>query len=133
MKGFLIGMPKIKRPKSNSIFSKASSRERVPAKKKDAVRERARNTCEFRGCNHKTNLHFHHKNMKADDNRVSNLELICPNHHAVRHTKKIRKVVYEDRMMGVKKTRLTKKTNKKKKAKKENNPFGLNMSKPKWL
>ncbi len=110
---------------------KASSREPLPAAKKKAVRERARNTCEFRGCKQKTNLHFHHKNMKNDDNKLSNIELLCPNHHAKRHAEKRRKVVSRDLITGQKKTRFVKKakkqkSKKKKKARKKySDPFGL--------
>ena len=90
---------------------------------KTGVKERAKNTCECRKCKWKKNLQFHHKNMKNSDNRVSNIELLCPNHHQKRHDQKIRKVVSRD-MLGNKKTRLVKKTKNKRKPKKKNNIFG---------
>ena len=110
-------------------FGKASSREPVPAKIKNSVKERAKNTCEYRGCNHKSNLQFHHKNMKNSDNRLSNIELLCPNDHAKRHDQKRRIVVSENIFTGEKKTRLVKKTKKttKKKAtkRKSSKPFEI--------
>ena len=92
---------------------KVSSRERVPADKKNKVRTRAKNTCEYRGCKQKENLQFHHINMKNNDNKISNIELLCPNHHAKRHSMKRRKVVGHDFITGEKKTRLVKKPKKK--------------------
>lgn len=73
-----------------------SSREPIPADKKRAIMERAGNKCEV--CHKKPRgvpLEFHHKNMKNDDNRLSNLQLLCPNHHRQKHTKARRKV-YRD-------------------------------------
>lgn len=149
---FDIKMPKIKQPVIKPIrikqpkiigFGKASSREPLPAKKKNAVRERAKNTCEYRGCKHKENLQFHHKNMKNSDNRISNIELLCPNHHMKRHSEKFRKNVSEDWLTGEKKTRLVKKPKKKttkktttKKRTNKNDQFGFPKVKmpkpPKW-
>jgi len=118
---FSIKIPKIKQPRIKQPkipgFGKASSREPLPAKVKNKVRERAKNTCEYRGCKHKENLQFHHKNMRNSDNRVSNIELLCPNHHMKRHSEKRRKVVGQDLLTGKKKTRLVKKPKKKTKRK----------------
>ncbi|MEK6977672.1 MAG: hypothetical protein AABX40_04635 [Candidatus Hydrothermarchaeota archaeon] len=122
---FIIG---IKQPKINLGFGRSSSREPVPAKVKNTVKKRAKNTCEYRGCNHKSNLQFHHKNMKNSDNRVSNIELLCPNHHAKRTEKKRRIVVSKNMITGEKITRLVKRNPKNKKAKKKprsTNPFGI--------
>jgi hypothetical protein len=69
-----------------------SSREPIPAKKKQEVRERARNKCEV--CHKKpycVTLEFHHKNMKNNDNSLSNLQLLCPNHHKQKHASARRK------------------------------------------
>jgi len=91
-----------------------STRESVPAAKKKQILERAKNTCEYRGCNHKLNLQFHHKNMKNSDNRVSNIELLCPNDHALRHSQKKVKVISENPITGKRKTRLVKRKTTKK-------------------
>lgn len=107
-----VRMPKIRQPKIVG-FGTASSRESLPADKKRKVRERAKNTCEYRGCKHKENLQFHHKNMKNSDNRLSNIELLCPNHHMKRHSQKIRKTTGRDWVTGEKTTRLVKKPKKK--------------------
>ncbi|MBU1199745.1 MAG: hypothetical protein KKF46_01990 [Nanoarchaeota archaeon] len=96
------------------VFGKKPGREPLPSKKKNEVKKRAKNTCEYKGCKHKLNLQFHHKNMKNSDSRLSNIELLCPNHHAKRHSQKIRKVVSKNMATGEKKTRLVKKTKKKK-------------------
>jgi hypothetical protein len=110
-------------PKITSVFSRPSSREPLPASKKNAVRERARNKCEFIGCNEKRNLQFHHKNMKNHDNRISNIELLCPNHHARRHDDKFRQFKEYDVVTGTRKTRLVKKSKGKKKIKKPKGMF----------
>ena len=109
---FDLGIKPIKIKPLKLGFGKASSREPLPAEIKRSVKECAKNTCEYRGCGHKSNLQFHHKNMKNSDNRLSNIELLCPNHHAKRHDQKRRKVVSENIFTGEKKTRLVKKTKK---------------------
>jgi 5-methylcytosine-specific restriction endonuclease McrA len=88
-----------------------SSREPIPADKKKAVLERAGNRCEV--CGEKpygTTLEFHHKNMKSSDNRLSNLQLLCPNHHRFKHSRK-RRVCRTD-ALGRETSRLVKKTTK---------------------
>jgi hypothetical protein len=109
-----IKLPKVVIPKLKGLDFKISSREPLPAKVKNDVRERAKNICEFRGCPYKENLVFHHINMKNNDNRKSNIELLCRNHHAIRHNEKIRKIVGYDMFTGKKITRLVKKPKTKK-------------------
>jgi len=73
-----------------------SSREPIPADKRKKVRERAGNKCEV--CHKKpyaVTLEFHHKNMKNSDNRLSNLQLLCPTHHRQKHGR-VRRKVYRD-------------------------------------
>jgi len=129
-----VKIPKVKLPKLKGLDYKVSSREPLPAKIKNAVRERAKNTCEYRGCRYKENLQFHHKNMRNSDNRLSNIELLCPNHHAKRHNAKIRKIIGRDIFTGKKITRLVKKTGKKTSNKKKRKTTGKkpkhNRSKP---
>jgi len=82
-----------------------SSRESLPASKKKAVRERVKRkygriVCEV--CRKKprwVTLEFHHKNMKNSDNKLDNLQLLCPNHHKQKHGKYKRKV-YRDSLTG---------------------------------
>ena len=72
-----------------------SSREPIPAEMKNKVRERAGNKCEV--CHKKfVTLEFHHINMKNSDNHLSNLQLLCPNHHRLKHLKKRRVVTSRD-------------------------------------
>jgi len=96
---------------------KVSSRERVPTDTKNNVRKRARNTCEYPRCKEKEFLEFHHIDMRNNNNRLSNIELLCPKHHRKRHSEKIRKVVGKDWITGEKKTRLVRKPVKKSKKK----------------
>ena len=70
-------------------------REPIKAEIKHKIFLRAHNKCEWRGCNQTEHLHIHHKNMKNDDNRLSNLILLCPNHHAALHDK-YKRVVEKD-------------------------------------
>lgn len=104
---------RLPRNRDISLIRKPSTREYVPAKVKEKVKERAKNKCEYPGCRHKEHLQFHHKNMKNWDGKISNIELLCPNHHAKRHSEKIRKVVYKEELTGYTKKRLVKKTKKK--------------------
>jgi hypothetical protein len=88
---------------------KYSSREPIPADKKRKVREKAGNKCEVcRKKPYRVTLEFHHKNMKNDDNRPSNLQLLCPTHHKQKHAQARRKV-YRDIMGRKYYTRLVKK------------------------
>jgi 5-methylcytosine-specific restriction endonuclease McrA len=113
-----------------------SSREPIPADKKRAVRERARNKCEV--CHKKpygVTLEFHHKNMRNSDNRLSNLQLLCPNHHRLKHSRARRKVTTDE--LGrthsriVKKKQQTKSKTKPRK-KKTSSPFDINLQKTKF-
>ena len=90
-----------------------SSREPVPIEIKKKVIDRAKKICEYLKCKEKKFLEFHHKNMKNNDNRAANIEYICPKHHRMRHSEKIRKTVGYDIITGQKITRLAKKPKKK--------------------
>ena len=102
-------LPKIKTTK-NPRFS---SREPVRIEIKKKIIDRAKKICEYPRCKEKEFLEFHHKNMKNNDNRASNIELLCSKHHRMRHSKKIRKTVGYDIVTGQKIIRLTKKSKKK--------------------
>ena len=90
-----------------------SSREPVPRKIKQKVRDRAKNRCEV--CNKKpadVTLEFHHKNMKPNDNSFKNIQLLCPTHHRQKHGRAYRKRfrdvfgrVYTTRLVDKKKTK----------------------------
>ena len=98
-------------------------RERVPAKVKNQVKDRVKKkygrlVCEV--CKKKprgVTLQYHHKNMKNTDNRPNNIQLLCPNHHSLKHKKKYRKQ-YRDITGRVRATRLVRKKSKKKKTRK---------------
>jgi len=86
-----------------------SSREPIPADRRKRVKERAESKCEV--CHEKpyrVTLEFHHKNMKNSDNRLSNLQLLCPTHHRQKHARARRKV-YRDRLGRKYYSRLVKK------------------------
>ena len=102
-------LPKIKTTK----IPKVSSREPVRIEIKKKVIDRAKKICEYPRCKEKVFLEFHHKNMKNNDNRASNIELLCSKHHRMRHSEKIRKTVGYDIVSGQKIIRLAKKSKKK--------------------
>ena len=60
-------------------------REPVNAETTKKVMERAKNKCQYPRCNEKENLEIHHKNMNNNDSKLSNLMLLCPNHHTKKH------------------------------------------------
>jgi len=105
-------LPKIKTSKILGITG-VSSREPVPIEIKKKVIDRAKKICEYPRCKEKEFLEFHHKNMKNNDNRASNIELLCPRHHRMRHSEKIRKTVGYDIVTGQKITRFAKKPKRK--------------------
>ncbi len=49
--------------------------------------EKANFKCQWKGCNVKNEklLDIHHKNMRNDDNRISNFMVLCPTHHRLWH------------------------------------------------
>jgi hypothetical protein len=102
-------LPKIKTTKIPGF----SSREPVRIEIKKKVIDRAKKICEYPRCKEKVFLEFHHKNMKNNDNRASNIELLCSKHHRMRHSEKIRKIVGYDVVTGQKIIRLVKKSKKK--------------------
>lgn len=98
MMGFDFGSFRGTQPRQRDvqrIMSTRRVREPISASLKKKVLARANNTCERRGCNHKQYLEFHHKNMNNDDNKVSNIIVLCPNHHREIHDK-YKKVAKKD-------------------------------------
>jgi len=106
-----ISIPKIKSPKIKGFEFSISKegRVRIPAKRKKQVYEKYKHTCAYHRCKEKRILDIHHKNMKAHDNRLANLELLCPTHHRKRHEEKYRKVVGRDMFTGKVRKKLVKK------------------------
>ena len=102
-------LPKIKTTRIPGV----SSREPVRIEIKKKVIDRAKKICEYPKCREKEFLEFHHKNMKNNDNRASNIELLCPKHHRMRHSEKIQKTVGIDIVSGQKIIRLAKKPKRK--------------------
>ena len=74
-----------KRDIARQINPSKRVREPIPAKKKNALKKRAKNKCEWPKCKEREGLEVHHLNMKNDDNNLSNLKLFCPNHHSEWH------------------------------------------------
>ena len=77
-------------------FISKEGRVRIPAKRRHEVEEKYKNKCAV--CKKKpkgVTLQIHHKNGKNSGNRLSNLELLCPNHHYSKHSKgsKINKII----------------------------------------
>ena len=102
----------------NLTLKKSISQEgrvRIPAKRRHEVENKYNKKCAV--CKKKPSgvtLQIHHKNMKNNDNKLSNLELLCPNDHIARHSKAFRRV-YKDSFGNKRLTRLVKKKPKKKK------------------
>lgn len=88
-----------KRQLIKSVNPNKRLRKAVDADVRHKVWARAKNHCEWRGCKHKENLHIHHKNMNSEDNRLSNLKLLCPNHHAKIH-EKYKLIIHEKDLLG---------------------------------
>jgi hypothetical protein len=109
---FSIDIPKFPKIITPEI-PRVSSREPVRIEIKKKVIDRAKKICEYPRCKEKEFLEFHHKNMKNNDNRATNIELLCPKHHRKRHSEKIRKTVSYDIVTGQKIIRLAKKPKKK--------------------
>lgn len=108
-------------------------REPLPAKKKKEALAKAKNKCQYPGCKVKkgiVKLQFHHINMKNDDNRLSNIKVLCPNHHDVIH-RKIKRKIQKDILGREVKSRIVKvkSKNKKRKAKRKRQP-SLNILAP---
>ena len=111
-------------------------REPIPAKRKKQALAKAKYKCQFKGCNEKEILDFHHINMKNDDNRLSNIAVLCPTHHRKIHKKikvKVEKEILgreiKRRIIKVKPKSKTKKKAVKKKTTrtKSKNPYTLNI------
>jgi hypothetical protein len=62
-------------------------RKPIPQYLKDAVRKRAKHRCENSDCrvsDKDVKVEFHHKNGDRNDNRLENIEYLCPNCHSTK-------------------------------------------------
>ena len=140
----LFSVPKFKQPKIASpklpknaglLSMRAEGRVRIKAALKKKVYEKCKGKCAHKGCKQTRFLQIHHKNQKNSDNNLSNLVLLCPNHHAEAHSKEFRRRYGTD-ITGRKKTRLVKKKPKTKKKRirkrRTSSPLGLRIKPLKW-
>ena len=73
-------------------YTRRRIREPIPAEKKHEALKIANGKCQYPRCSVRVGLVFHHRNLKNDDNRLSNIEVLCPNHHGTRHRGMKRKI-----------------------------------------
>ena len=96
-------------------------REPIPAKRKKEALEKAKHKCQWPRCKEKNTLDIHHENMNPENNRLSNLIVLCPTHHRKHHQKHKRVDTYNIIGRRVSSRVYTKeKARKIKKARKEN-------------
>tara|TARA_B100001971_G_C18211448_1_gene550969 strand:+ start:677 stop:1027 length:351 start_codon:yes stop_codon:yes gene_type:complete len=69
-----------------SLISK-EGRIRIPAKRRHEVEDKYKKKCAVCKRSPPPTLQIHHINQKNSDNRLSNLKLLCPNHHYTLHSK----------------------------------------------
>jgi len=72
---------------SSGFGIKSKDRKPLPQYLKDAVRKRAKHRCENPDCrvsDKDVKVEFHHKNGDRNDNRLENIEYLCPNCHSTR-------------------------------------------------
>jgi len=70
-------------------------REPILASKKKKALEKAKGKCEWSKCSEKDILDYHHVNLKNDDNRPSNIKVLCPTHHR-KIQQQIKRVMIKD-------------------------------------
>jgi len=81
-------------------------RERIPAKLRKQALEKSKNTCQYPKCkitSKYVTLQAHHINLKNDNNRLSNIKILCPTHHAIVHYKQSKKFKLEQKRLEEKK------------------------------
>lgn len=83
---------------ARDMFSGRRIRERIPAKLRKQALAKAKNTCQYSKCTISSKyvmLQVHHINLKNDNNRLSNIKILCPTHHAIVHHKLSKKYKVE--------------------------------------
>jgi hypothetical protein len=108
-------------------FTNQRIREPISAQKRKEALRIAKNKCQYPlGCTIKEGgyikLHIHHKNWKNDDNRLSNLMVLCGTHHGVMH-KKDKRIVKKDYLGRMISQRIVKRDSLKKNKKSNNIPL----------
>ena len=82
------------------MYSGRRVREPISAKLRKRALAKAKNTCQYPKCktsNKYVMLQAHHINLKNDNNRPSNIKMLCPTHHAVVHHKQSKKYGVEQK------------------------------------
>jgi hypothetical protein len=72
---------------SGGFGIKSKDRKPIPEYIKEAVRKRAKHRCENQDCrvsDKDVKVEFHHKNGDRNDNRLENIQYLCPNCHSTR-------------------------------------------------
>lgn len=72
---------------NSNIYEK--DRPSIKADIKRAIEVEAGHACSIKSCNEHTYLEIHHINENREDNKQSNLILLCDKHHKMAHAKKI--------------------------------------------
>jgi hypothetical protein len=101
---------------SRDVFSGRRMRERIPAKLRKQALEKAKNICQYPKCKISSKyvvLQAHHRNLKNDNNRLSNIKMLCPTHHAKVHHKQSKKYKLEQVRSNKKRKREELRLNKK--------------------
>lgn len=79
---------------NTNIYEK--ERPPITASIRRAIEVEAGHACSIKGCNEHTYLEIHHINENREDNKHSNLILLCDKHHKMAHAKKIDRKALKD-------------------------------------
>lgn len=94
------------------IFSGRRIREPISASLRKQALEIAKYKCQYPKCkvsNKYIPLQAHHINLKNDNNRLSNIKMLCPTHHSKVHQKFSKKYKTEQKRLEKKKKKLLEK------------------------
>jgi len=82
-------------PKHRDVLRQITGRrirEPIPASKKKEALRKAKGKCQWVRCSERDILDLHHLNLRNDDNRLSNIKVLCPTHHRKIHQQIKRKI-----------------------------------------